>query len=95
MHRFKIAFVGSQPNIDRSQPGWNDGLLNFGYEELEGFERMKLEASDVGDAQREAATLVHKFVKSECAVEGYLIMLGVNIVEVIILDKPSLILAKA
>ena len=65
-------------------PGWEDGLLNFGYHEYEGVVPLPLEAATIEEARTEAAALVQERVSPTAPPEGYWIMQGNGIVETVI-----------
>jgi hypothetical protein len=55
MTQFTMRAIRTQEGVRRDIEDWDDGLVNFGYEECEGITPVQLVAQDMDQAKQEAA----------------------------------------
>jgi hypothetical protein len=73
MPEYTMHFIRSEPGIRRDYDGWDEGRVNFGYEECETVPPVPLQAIDRESAKLEAFQLWHEWCQapSSAEPEGY------------------------
>jgi hypothetical protein len=73
MALYTMYFIRSEEGVTRDYDGWDEGLVNFGYEECERVPPIRLTAIDPESAKLEAFRLWHEWrlAPTDSEPEGY------------------------